>query len=157
MKNNIIVVNKNNLEVKHKCEHEPYEYFKYEVPKVSENSKAMVAIYEIPPRKAGYPYHYHYLNEEVFYIISGSALLKGHDSERQVVKGDIIVCPPMENGAHMLLNTSDTELLTYIEFDISNYPEIIVYPNSDKIGIMQNKDEKLFFDKSSSVNYYNKE
>ncbi|GMQ59557.1 hypothetical protein AN1V17_39540 [Vallitalea sediminicola] len=157
MEDDIIIVKKECLEVKHKCEHHLFEYFKYEVNKTFDSSKFKIAIYEIPPKKISYPYHYHLKNEEAFYIISGKGLLKTHDSERVVTKGDIIVCPPSEKGAHLLQNTSDTELLTYIEFDICYYPEVIVYPNTNKIGVFEDKDKKLIFDKSSSIGYYDKE
>ena len=77
MSNRVIqITNKGLIEPQHKCEHEPYEYNKYEVTKRSKESQCYVAIYEIPPKKANYPYHYHLKNEEVFYIISGSGLME---------------------------------------------------------------------------------
>lgn len=49
----------------------PYEYNKYQVVKPNKESQISVSIYEIPPQKSNYPYHYHLKSEEVFYIISG--------------------------------------------------------------------------------------
>ena len=48
----IQITNKNLIEPKHKNEHEPYEYYKYEVTKGNKNSQCSIAIYEIPPQKA---------------------------------------------------------------------------------------------------------
>ena len=38
-------------------------------------------------------------------------------------------------GAHKLTNSSDTEALIYIDFDVVHDVDITVYPDSDKIGI----------------------
>lgn len=151
---NLIITNISELEASHKAEYNDYEYYKYKIPKSFEESRLQVAIYEIPPKKAGYPYHYHLRNEEVFYILDGTGLLQSGEKSRIVSKGDIIICPPCEKGAHILTNTSEKEVLTYFEVDVSYYPEVIVYPNSNKIGILENEESKIFFRRSTEVDYY---
>ncbi|HHV28054.1 cupin domain-containing protein [Acetivibrio mesophilus] len=157
MENEIVVTNKDKLDVQHKNEHPSYEYRKFEVPKTSEKSKFQIAFYEIPPNKSNYPFHYHLRDEEAFYIIKGKGLLKTCDSEILVQEGDVIVCPPTPQGVHMLTNIMSDENLVYIEFDITHYPEIIKYPNSDKIGIFEEEGKKAFYKSKSTVEYYTDE
>lgn len=150
----IQIINKNNIKPKHKCEHEPYEYYKYEVTKKSQESQSCVAVYEIPPQKANYPYHYHLKNEEIFYIISGNGILQTPDGEKAISAGDIIVCPPLEKGAHRIINSSQTEMLVYLDCDTVNYPDIAYYPDSDKVGIILNGESSTFYKKQNNIDYY---
>lgn len=150
----IQITNKDLIKPKHKREHEPYEYFKYEVTKRGKDNQCYVAIYEIPPQKASYPYHYHLENEEVFYIISGSGILETPDGDKTISAGDIIVCPPLEKGAHRIINSSFSEMLVYLDCDTVNYPDIAYYPNSDKVGIILNGESSTFYEKSTEVDYY---
>ncbi|MDU6263657.1 MAG: hypothetical protein E6600_04035 [Anaerocolumna aminovalerica] len=73
---------------KHKCIHDAYEYHKKEFVPRGYAQKSMVSIYEIPPMKSAYPYHYHHKNEETFYIISGEGLLKTPQGNRKVSAGE---------------------------------------------------------------------
>lgn len=152
--NEIQITNKNSIEPKHKSEHESYEYYKYEVTKPSKENQCYVAIYKIPPQKANYPYHYHLKNEEVFYIISGNGILETPDGNKTISAGDIVVSPPLEKGAHRIINSSQTEMLIYFECDTVSYPDIVYYPNSDKVGIILNDEPNTFYNKHTSVNYY---
>jgi len=61
---------------KHKNEHDDYEYYKRDLVPKGFAEQCAVSIYEIPPGKSAYPYHYHMKNEECFYIISGEGILK---------------------------------------------------------------------------------
>lgn len=150
----IQITNKNLIEPKHKCEHEPYEYYKYEVTEKSKENQCCVAIYEIPPQKANYPYHYHLKNEEVFYIISGNGILETPDGNKAISKGDIIVCPPSEKAAHRIINSSQTEMLVFLDCDTVNSPDVVYYPNSDKVGIIEKGKPGKFYKKNTDVDYY---
>ena len=123
------------LEATHKAVQEPYEYFKKDFIPRGYAEKTMVSIYEIPPLKSAYPYHYHLKNEETFYIISGEGLLKTPEGEKEVRAGDFLFFPADETGAHKLTNTSATEMLVYIDFDVLHDLDVAVYPDSGKIGI----------------------
>lgn len=150
----IKITNKNLIIPNHKAEHEPYEYTKYEVTKESEDNHCHVSIYEIPPQKANYPYHYHLNNEEVFYIISGNGILETPSGNKTISAGDIIVCPPSEKAAHKLINSSETELLVYLDFDTVNSPDVVHYPNSNKVGVIVNGIPNTFYKEGTTVSYY---
>lgn len=154
MKDEILIVNENNLTGKHKSEQEPYEYVKYEVTPRGTSDQCYVAIYEIPPMKSNYPYHYHAVNTEVFYIISGQGILRTPNGDKTIKPGDFIVCPPSEKGAHKIINNSDSEVLKYMDFDTANSPDIVSYPDSDKTGIILHNQASVFFRNKDQVGYY---
>ena len=140
----------------HKCEHEGYEYYRRKFVPFGAANHTHVCVYEIPPMKTAYPYHYHYKTEETFYIISGSGMLKTPEGERTVCAGELIFFPAGENGAHKLTNTSQTENLVYIDFDATHELDVAVYPDSDKIGIWGMGINKIF-PKSAEIDYYDGE
>ncbi|GFZ31497.1 hypothetical protein CSC2_20230 [Clostridium zeae] len=150
----ILITNKKQVEPRHKSNHKSYEYYKYEIVKPTKHSQCSVSIYEIPPQKAGYPYHYHLKNEEIFYIISGSGILETPDGNKTVSAGDVIVCPPSEKGAHKIINSSEIEKLVYLDCDTVNYPDIAYYPHSNKVGIVLAGETNSFFNKIDEVDYY---
>ncbi|MBY9080766.1 cupin domain-containing protein [Paenibacillus sp. HN-1] len=154
MSKQMVVTNKSLLPSKHKNVSADYEYRKYEVSGFSEQNTSCIAFYEIPPGKSGYPYHYHAKNEEIFYIISGEGTLKSPSGERTVGPGDIIVCPLLEGGAHKLTNSSATESLVYLDIDILHFPELIYYPDSNKVGVFASGEMKKFYKTDSDVDYY---
>ncbi len=144
------------IPVSHKCEHEDYEYYKRKFVPFGAANNTIVCVYEIPPLKAAYPYHYHHKNEETFYIISGKGVLKTPTGERTVEAGELLFFPTGEAGAHKLTNCSKTENLVYIDFDVNHDIDIAVYPDSDKIGIW-GKDIVKIFPQSGDVDYYDGE
>ncbi len=150
----VFITNKNSLIPKHKCEHESFEYYKYEIAKRRDENQCQVSIYEIPPKKAGYPYHYHTKSEEVFYIISGSGILETPVGNRPVAAGDVIICPPNEKGAHKLINSSEEEMLVYLDCDTIHSPDVAYYPHSNKVGIITTGQSDAFYKSDDKVDYY---
>ena len=141
---------------KHKAEHGDYEYIrKTFVPRGSAEG-ALVSIYEIPPMKSAYPYHYHLKDEETFYIISGEGILRTPQGERTVKAGDLLFFPASAEGAHKLTNTSSAEKLIYIDFDVIHDLDIAVYPDSGKIGVW-GKDVNRVYPADANVDYYKDE
>ncbi len=144
------------LAASHKCVHEGYEYYRRKFVPFGAANNTVVSVYEIPPQKSAYPYHYHHKNEETFYIISGKGVLKTPDGERAVAAGEFLFFPTGEAGAHKLTNCSERENLVYIDFDVVHDVDIAVYPDSDKIGIWGMGVNKLF-PRSGDVDYYDGE
>ncbi len=140
----------------HKQEHEGYEYFRRKFIPFGAAENALVSIYEIPPGKAAYPYHFHHCNEETFYILSGRGILKTPEGERPVSAGELIFFPTGPEGAHKLTNSSETENLVYLDFDVVHAVDITEYPDSDKIAIW-GKGINQLYPKSSQTDYYDGE
>lgn len=144
------------LEAQHKNEHEGYEYFRKKFVRFGEANDTLVSVYEIPPQKSAFPYHYHYKSEETFYIISGEGVLRTPEGERKVKAGDLLFFPTGEAGAHKLTNPSQNENLVYIDFDVVHDLDAVVYPDSEKLGIWGMGINKIF-PKDSDVDYYHGE
>jgi len=53
--------------------------------------------------------HYHRTTEELYYIVSGSGLMRIAEEERDVRRGDCIVIPP--GAEHKLTNTGSEPLI----------------------------------------------
>lgn len=137
----------------HKAQHPDYEYVKREFVPRGYAEKTMVSVYEIPPKKSAYPYHYHLKNEETFYIISGEGMLRTPKGERTVRAGDLLFFPANESGAHKLTNTSDNEMLTYIDFSVIHDIDVTLYPDSDKIAVW-GKNTNRVYRTDDNVTYY---
>ena len=144
------------IPVRHKCEHDGYEYFRRKFVPMGAASNTVVSVYEIPPHKAAYPYHFHHKNEETFYILSGEGILKTPEGERKVCAGDLLFFSAAPEGAHKLTNCSDTENLVYIDFDAVHDVDITIYPDSDKIGVWGKGINKLY-PNDADVDYYDGE
>ncbi len=152
--NEILVTNKKKIEPKHIAFHQPYEYDRYEMTGSASGNQCTVMIYDMPPGKANYPYHYHTANEEVFYIISGRGVLETPTGEIEVESGDVVVFPPSEQGAHRLRNASETEMLTYLDVDVNHSADVVFYPRSNKVGVFTRDGYRKIFKQDGDVGYY---
>jgi len=89
----------------------------------------------IPPGKAAFPRHNHWVNEELFYILSGSGEVRIGDAVYPLRPGDFIACPPGgPETAHQIRNTGGEEL-RFIAISTRLSPEIVDYPDSGKFGV----------------------
>lgn len=144
--------NIDDLPRKHKRGAEGYEFIRRDFLAVHE-ANTLVRIYELPPGKSAYPYHYHLKNEETFFVLKGEGLLRTPEGERAVKAGDLLFFPAGENGAHKLTNTSETEMLVYLDFDIVHDLDVTMYPDSGKIGIW-GMDTNKIYRIGDDVDYY---
>ena len=102
---------------------------------MGEDGMMTFSLYELPPGKANWPYHYHCANEEIFYILEGEGEVRTPEGRKTVRKGDIIRFPTGPDGTHQLINTGRS-ILSYIDVDTTIEPDVIIYPDSEKINIM---------------------
>lgn len=111
--------------------------FEYKKKSLSQNSGAQklgCSIYEVPPGKSAFPFHYHCSNEESVFILEGYAELRFGDESYFVSKGDYLSFPA-EGCAHQLTNRGES-ILKYMCISTMNEPDIKVYPDSGKVGIV---------------------
>ena len=45
-------------------------------------------------------------------------------------------------------------MLVYLDCDTVNSPDVVHYPNSDKVGIIINGESSTFYKKHTNVDYY---
>lgn len=98
--------------------------------------QCQVNFVEVEPGNQAYGYHYHEMNEEVFYIISGTGIVRTPQGDITVKAGDTITFPAGKEGAHVIRNSSTAEKLVYIDFDTVNVPEIVHFPDTNKIMVV---------------------
>ena len=142
-----------NIPKNHKNDHDGYEYYRRKFIPFGDAKNSLVSVYEVPPKKSAYPYHFHHNNEETYYIISGEGILRTPGGERKVRAGDLLFFPTGEDGAHKLTNSSETDNLVYIDFDVVHDIDITIYPDSDKIGVWGMGINKLYSN-ADNVDYY---
>lgn len=136
MERNVKLTRMSSLEHQEVASGEGFHFFRHKFVKGEDGYKSNIAFLRVPPNKAAFPLHYHEYSEETFYIISGTGrlTLKGGE-QRMIAAGDIVFFPAGEEGAHQMVNASDTEDLVYIDFDTYVPLDITYYPGKDKIGI----------------------
>jgi len=89
----------------------------------------------VKPGKAGFPLHHHHANEEHFFILSGTGVLRMGDETYPVRPQDYIVTlPGGPETAHQLVNAGDEDLV-YLAISTMQYPEVAGYPESGKTGV----------------------
>jgi uncharacterized cupin superfamily protein len=96
--------------------------------------KLGATVYEIEPGQRTYPYHWHNALEEMCIVLDGEPTLREPSGERRLKKGDVAVFRCGERGAHQLRNDTSEPvrvLMVSTQADL----EIVVYPDSDKIGV----------------------
>jgi uncharacterized cupin superfamily protein len=102
----------------------------------AEATKCRVNFVEVEPGNQAFSYHFHEMNEEVFYIISGTGIVRTSKGDITVNTGDVITFPTGIEGAHVIRNDSATEKLVYLDFDAINIPEIVHMPDTKKVMVI---------------------
>lgn len=118
------------------------------------------SLWELPPGEAAYPYHFHYADEELVIVLSGRPTLRTPEGEQELEKGEALRFPLGEEGAHQILNHSE-EVATFLAISSSGRPDVIVYPDSDKIGFGERRPQggglRAFFHRRDGVDYFDGE
>ena len=115
----------------------------------------------LSPGKRNFPHHSHAALWEMYYIISGKAVVRIDEETHDVETGDTIVCPP--GMAHQIINESDEEVVYLV---ISNDPpfDSCYYPDSGKMLVAARKvwkghpnDERAFWTTTNETYYTGEE
>lgn len=88
---------------------------------------------EVQPGQVAFPNHYHCANEEALFVLSGTGELRIGDTTVVVGPGDYATFGIGPEGAHQLMATGD-EPLRYLCLSTMVWPEVVGYPDSDKVG-----------------------
>jgi uncharacterized cupin superfamily protein len=98
-------------------------------------SKLGCRVVELAPGKRAWPYHFHHVNEEMFFIVEGKGSLRYNGKIYPLRTGDLICAPAGPGHAHQIINTSSGPL-RYLAISTMEQPEIAEYPDSNKIGVL---------------------
>jgi uncharacterized cupin superfamily protein len=119
-----------------------------------------MSLFELPPGEAAYPYHFHYADEEVTIVLEGRPTLRDPHGERELAPGEAVHFPLGEAGAHQLRNDTD-ERVRFLALSSSGRPDVIVYPDSNKIGVGERLPRggglRAFFPAEAGVGYWHDE
>lgn len=119
------------------------------------------SMYELPPGKRSWPYHYHAGNEEALFILEGSGILRHDDTEYPVTAGDYAGFVADESGAHRVINDSEAPL-RYLLISTMRDPDVTVYPDSEKFGVytgsppgrQEGRDVHGYYNLDDNVDYW---
>ncbi len=115
------------------------------------------SLWELPPGEAAYPYHFHYSDEELVIVLSGRPSLRTPDGVRELKEGEAVGFPLGEGGAHQILNHTDKPA-TFLALSSNGRTDIVVYPDSDKIGAAERLPQggglRVFFSRGDAVEYW---
>jgi len=88
----------------------------------------------VPPGKRSCPFHSPRAEEEMFFIVKGTGMLRYGNETRRLRAGDVICCPVGgPESAHQIVNDSDADL-AYLSVSTMMPAEVCEYPDSKKVG-----------------------
>lgn len=88
----------------------------------------------LPPGRATCPFHYHQLEDEIFFVLSGRGVLRYGEEVRAIRAGDCIACPAGTKIAHQIANPFDEDLV-YLAVGRNDPNEVCVYPDTGKVMV----------------------
>ncbi len=124
--------------------------------------KIGATLYQLMPGKKAFPFHFHHANEEAVFVLEGNGSLRTHKGLQKIKSGDYIAFPSGPEFAHQIINTSKKKLV-FLCFSTMNYPEIVEYPDSKKVGFsaLDTKKNsktsyaiKAYYRKDDNVDYF---
>jgi uncharacterized cupin superfamily protein len=90
----------------------------------------------VPPGMRAFPFHNHWANEEMFFVLQGTGELRYGDNCHPLRSGDVVACPAGgRETAHQIINTG-TEELRYLAVSTQRSPDHVEYPDTGKFGIL---------------------
>ena len=103
----------------------------------------------IAGRQFSCPYHFHLLEEELFLVLEGKAILRQAGQYREVAKGDLIFFAASPKGVHQFYNHTDQPFKTLALSNLEPF-DICEYPDSSKINVRK---LKKIYQAGSEVTY----
>lgn len=122
------------------------------------------SLYELPPGRGSWPYHYHTGNEEAIFVLEGEGTLRLAGEPISLVAEDYVALPATDQGAHRVVNDSDG-VLRYLAISTMREPDVTVYPDRDRIGVFAGsppggsgqRDVHGYYRRTDTVEYWDEE
>lgn len=105
------------------------------VGRALQSKKLGATVTVVPAGKKAWPRHYHYANDEMFVVLEGQGTLHYGDETFALRAGDVVNIEAGTEIPFQIANTSDGDL-KYLAISTLLHPDVFVYPDSDKIGVM---------------------
>jgi uncharacterized cupin superfamily protein len=94
------------------------------------------SLWELPPGKSAYPYHFHLTEDEIVILLEGALSLRTPEGWRELEQGEVVGFPVGEAGAHQVVNRTDSTV-RFLAVSNSGMPEVVVQPDANKIGAFE--------------------
>jgi uncharacterized cupin superfamily protein len=85
------------------------------------------SVIELLPGSPGDRLHMHYGIEEMFFVLSGTPILRNGHTEEQLAPGDVVHCPEGRAGLHTFTNPAG-EPARILAVSSRRFPDVLVYP-----------------------------
>ncbi len=99
---------------------------------------------EVEPGNKLWPYHTHYLNEEWVIVLRGEPTLRTPEGEHVLNEGDVVCCPRGKDGAHQIINQTDSPIRVLMLSSMTP-GEVIEYLDTGKVLAKDTKDADIMF------------
>jgi uncharacterized cupin superfamily protein len=113
------------------------------------------SLYELPPGRRTFPYHYELGNDELLVVVSGRPTLRTPHGEEELAPGDCVLFPTGPDGAHQLRNDTREPVRVLL---VSSFalPRGAVQPDSGKIMLRWGEapEERKWFRLGDEAEYY---
>ena len=100
------------------------------------------SMYELDAGDRLWPYHTHHANEEWLIVVRGEPTLRTAEGEQVLREGDVVCFPRGKDGAHQVLNRTDTPIRVLMLSTLIA-PDIVEYLDSGKIGARDVRGERI--------------
>src|SRR3954447_14470410 len=88
-------------------DHPGYRARRAKVGRQGGATKTGLSYWEVSPGEAAYPYHAHLTEEEIVVVMEGRPSLRTPEGWRELERGEVVVFPVGEQGAHQIVNKSE--------------------------------------------------
>jgi uncharacterized cupin superfamily protein len=117
-------------------EHPGFRSLRARLSRQAGSERLGLSLWDLPPGEAAYPYHHHLGEEELIVVLAGRPSLRTPTGWRDLSEGEVVAFLRGEQGAHQLVNRTE-ETVRFLAFSTSGDPDIVVYPDSGKVGAFE--------------------
>jgi uncharacterized cupin superfamily protein len=141
-------------------EHEGFRALRARLSRQAGAERLGLSLWELPPGEAAYPYHYHLAEEELLLVLGGRPSLRTPGGWRGLQAGELVSFPRGEHGGHQVVNRTE-ETVRFLAISTSGEPDVVMYPDSGKLGAFERVPEggglDALFRVVDAVDYYDGE
>ena len=94
-----------------------------------------LSLWEVEPGSQGI-FHYHFANEELLAVLSGTPTLRTPAGARELAEGEVASFPRGPHGAHAIANHGDEATRVVFASEMRG-PEVVVYPDDGMLGALE--------------------
>lgn len=117
-------------------EHEGFLAKRARLSRQAGSERLGLSLWELGPGQAAYPYHFHYTEEELLVVLSGTPSLRTPEGWRELAQGEVVAFLRGEDGAHQIFNKTN-ENVRFLSFSTSGEPDVVMYVDSQKLGMFE--------------------